>query len=152
MSSGSIPRLTESRIKHYLELAKNACQYSDNKRTKLGSVIVYKNKVLSIGWNMENKTNPLQEEYNKLRNYDINVKFTKSSLHAEFAAMIKIKNMNIDFSRVHLFVCRIKKDGTLGYARPCPACMGFAKSLGIKHIYYSTEHGENSWCYERIGG
>ena len=100
---------------------------------------------------MENKTNPLQEEYNRLRGYDPDASYAKNTLHAEFAAMIKIKDMDIDFNRVHLFVYRIKKDGSTGYARPCPACMGFAKSLGIKHIYYSTEHGENSWCYERIG-
>ena len=151
MPSGSLPRLTETRILHYLNLAHNACFYSDNKKARLGSVIVYKNKIISIGWNLENKTNPLQEEYNRLREYDTDVKSTKSSLHAEFAAMIKIKDMNVDFNRVHLFVYRIKKDGSVGYARPCPACMGFAKSLGIKHIYYSTENGENSWCYERIG-
>ena len=151
MSSDSLPHLTETRIKHYLNLAHNACYYSDNKRAKLGSVIVYKNKLISIAWNVEEKTNPLQEKYNKLRNYDIDVKFTKSSIHAEFAAMLKIKNMNINFKHVNLFVYRIKKDGSTGYSRPCPACMGFAKSLGIKHIYYSTEHGENSWCYERIG-
>ena len=150
MSSGSLPRLTETRIFHYLNLAHNACFYSDNKKARLGSVIVYKNKIISVGWNLENKTNPLQEEYNRLREYDTYVKSTKSSLHAEIAAMIKIKDMNIDFNRIHLFVYRIKKDGSTGYARPCPACMGFAKNLGIKHIYYSTENGKTSWCYEKI--
>ena len=150
MSSGSLPRLTETRINHYLNLARNACYYSDNKKARLGSIIVYKNKIISVGWNLENKTNPLQEEYNRLREYDTDVKSTKSSLHAEIAAMIKIKDMNIDFNRIHLFVYRIKKDGSTGYARPCPACMGFAKNLGIKHIYYSTENGKTSWCYEKI--
>ena len=147
MTSNPTPRLTETRIAHYFQLAKNACQYSDNKRARLGSIIVYKNKVLSVGWNVENKTNPLQEEYNKLRNYDVDVKFTKSSLHAEFSAMLRIKHMDIDFGRVHMFVYRERKDGSIGYARPCPACMGFAKKLGIKNIYYSTNNG---WAYERI--
>ena len=147
MPSGSLPRLTETRINHYFNLAKNASQYSDNKRARLGSVIIYKNKVLSVGWNVENKTNPLQEEYNRLRGYDVNVKFTKSSLHAEFSAMLRIKHMDIDFGKVHMFVYREKKDGTTGIARPCPACMGFAKTLGIKNIYYTTSEG---WAYERI--
>ena len=148
MSSGSLPRLTETRIKHYFNLAKNASQYSDNKRARLGSVIIYKNKVISVGWNVEDKTNPLQEEYNRLRGYDIDVKFTKSSLHAEFAAMLRIKHMNIDFSKIHMFVYRRKKDTTIGNARPCAACMGFAKTLGIKNIYYTTDVG---WAYEEIG-
>lgn len=150
MASGSLPRLTETRILHYLSLAKNACQYSDNHRARLGSVIIYKNKVISVGWNLENKTNPLQKEYNRLRGYDPDSSFARNTLHAEFSAMIRIKDMGIDFSRVHLFVYRIKKDGSVGYARPCPACMGFAKSLGIKHIYYSTEY-RDGWCYERVG-
>ena len=148
MPPGSLPRLTETRIAHYFQLAKNACQYSDNKRARLGSVIVYKNKILSIGWNVENKTNPLQQEYNKLRDYGgVDVRLTKSSLHAEFSAMLKIKNMDIDFGRVHMFVYRERKDGSIGYARPCEACMGFAKTLGIKNIYYTTDDG---FCYERI--
>ena len=110
MPSGSLPRLTETRIAHYFQLAKNACQYSDNKRARLGSVIVYKNKILSIGWNVENKTNPLQQEYNKLRDYGgVDVRFTKSSLHAEFSAMLKIKNMDIDFGRVHMCISGTKR-------------------------------------------
>ena len=148
MPSGSLPRLTETRINHYFNLAKNASQYSDNKRARLGSVIIYKNKVVSVGWNVENKTNPLQEEYNRLRGYDVDVKFTKSSLHAEFSAMLRIKHMDIDFGKVHMFIYREKKDGTAGNARPCPACMGFAKTLGIKNIYYTTSEGR---AYERIG-
>ena len=147
MPSDSLPRLTETRINHYLNLARNACQYSDNHRAKLGSIIVYKNKVISVGWNLENKTNPLQEEYNRLRGYCNDVRETKSSIHAEFAAMLRIKDMNIDFNKVHLFVYRIRKDGSSGCARPCPACMGFIKKLGIKNIYYSTDNG---WCYEKI--
>lgn len=147
MQSDSLPRLTETRINHYLNLAHNACYYSDNHRARLGSVIVYKNKVISIGWNVENKTNPLQEEYNRLREYDIDVNKTKSSIHAEFAAMLKIKHMNIEFNKVNLFVYRIRKDESVGYARPCAACMGFAKKLGIKNIYYTTNDG---WAYERI--
>lgn len=147
MSSGSLPRLTETRIKHYFNLARNACYYSDNHRARLGSVIVYKNKVISIGWNVENKTNPLQEEYNRLREYDIDVNKTKSSIHAEFAAMLKIKHMNIEFNKINLFVYRIRKDESIGNARPCAACMGFAKKLGIKNIYYTTNDG---WAYERI--
>lgn len=147
MPSDSLPRLTETRINHYFNLAKNASHYSDNKRAKLGSVIIYKNKVLSVGWNVENKTNPLQEEYNRLRGYDISVEFTKSSLHAEFSAMLRIKHMEIDFGKIHMFVYREKKDGTTGNARPCPACMGLAKTLGIKNIYYTTNEG---WAYEKI--
>ena len=146
-----LPRLTESRILHYLKLAHNACYYSDNNKARLGCVLVYKNKVISVGWNMENKTNPLQKQYNALRGYDPESSVAKNTIHAEFSAMVKVKDEDLDFNKIHLFVYRIKKNGAVGYARPCPACMGFAKNLGIKHIYYSTENGQNTWAYERIG-
>lgn len=147
MFNTTVPKLSENRILHYFEKARKISFNSDNTKAKVGSIIVYKNKIISIGWNFENKTNPVQEEYNKLRNYKVDVKSTKSALHAEFSAMLKIKYMDIDFSKINMFVYREKKDGTIGYARPCEACMGLAKKLGIKNIYYTTNDG---WCYERI--
>lgn len=147
MFNTTVPKLSENRILHYLKIARKFSFNSDNKKARVGSVIVYKNKIISFGWNFENKTNPIQEKYNKLRNYKVDVRNTKSALHAEFSAMLKIKYMDIDFSKINMFVYREKKDGTTGYARPCEACMGLAKKLGIKNIFYTTNDG---WCYERI--
>ena len=146
MSSDSLPRLTETRINHYLNLANNACYYSDFMKARLGAVLVYKGKVLSVGWN-STKTSPLQKTLNKYRNYDINCGAAHHTLHAEVACLTKVKDLDIDWSRASLFVCRIKKDGNKGLARPCQGCQALIKSMGIKNIYYSTENG---WAYERI--
>lgn len=143
---GAIPRLTETRINHYFDLARNACFYSDCNCARLGAVLVYKNKVMSVGWN-NTKTNPLQQELNQHRNLDSNVHEINNSLHAEVTCLLRARGLNIEYSKSSLFVYRIKKDGSSGLSRPCKGCMSLIKELGIKNIYYSTESG---WAYERI--
>lgn len=136
---------SQKKIEHFFELARNACLYSDCKRARLGCVLVYKNTVLSVGWNSQDKTSPIQKEYNKLRGYDPNDTNDRSTLHAEMTAMLKCRNTDIDWSKVSLFVWRVKRSGEQGLSRPCPACMGYADKLGIKNFYWSTEKG---WAYE----
>lgn len=53
--------LSENKINHFFFLAKNACLYSDNKKTRVGCIIVYKNSVISVGYNKNSKTHPLQK-------------------------------------------------------------------------------------------
>lgn len=146
MSSGSLPRLTETRINHYLNLARNACYYSDFMKARLGAVLIYKGKVMSVGWN-STKTSPLQRQLNRYRGYNINTSTAHDTLHAEVACLSKIRDLDIDWNRASLFVCRIKKDGSRGLARPCKGCQALIKSMGIKNVYYSTENG---WCFERM--
>ena len=45
---------------------------------------------------------------------------------------------------------RIKKDGSQGLARYCPACGGIIKSMGIKNVYYTLDE-PGGWCYEKLG-
>lgn len=138
--------LSDSRIHHYFNLADNASQFSDFKQHKLGAVLFYKGKTISIGWN-SNKTSPLQKQYNRLRGYD--VESAHNSLHAEMACLLKAKDMNgIDFSKTSLFISRKHKDGIVALSKPCAACAKMIRDMGIKNVYYT---GENSWCYERIG-
>lgn len=144
--SDSLPRLSEARINHYFNLAHNACFYSDNTRTKLGAILVYKNKVLSVGWN-QNKTSPLQKTLNKNRGYDVEASEARNSLHAEVNCLLKAKDLDIEWGKTSIFVYRIKKNGDSGLARPCKGCQALIKSLGIKNVYYSTDYG---WAYERM--
>lgn len=55
--------------------------------------------------------------------------------------------MNINFSKVKLYIYRIRKSQPFGIARPCPSCMAAIKDLGIRDIYYTTDDG---YSYERI--
>ena len=148
MSSDSLPRLTETRINHYLNLANNACFYSDFMKARLGAVLIYKGKVMSVGWN-STKTSPLQKDLNRLRHFEVDCGEAHHTLHAEVACLTKTKDLDIDWGRASLFICRIKKDGSRGLSRPCPGCQALIKSMGIKNIYYTTN--DNGWCFERMG-
>lgn len=65
----------------------------------------------------------------------------KPTLHAEISCLLQIKDMDIDFSKINLYIYREDKNGNLAMCRPCKACMKFIDDLGIKHIYYTTDKG-----------
>lgn len=136
--------MNEKKIERGFAWAKTASYDSTFKQHHLGAAIVYKGNLLAIGHNSY-KTSPVQREYNKLRNFDVD-NWT-NSLHAEIHALNKVKNLDIDFSKVNLYIYRQWKSGKSALARPCPACMRMIKDMGIKNIYYTTEYG---YCYEKI--
>lgn len=113
---------------------------SDYKNYRLGCVAAIKGKVLSVGWN-SNKTHPLQKFYNASRYSNNNQKYSPDKLHAEIHCLASVRNLDVNFDDVIIYVSRVKKDGSHGMARPCSACMTFIKSLGIKRICYTTDDG-----------
>ena len=143
------PRMAEARINKYFELARQACKFSDMKKARLGSVLVYKNKVVSVGWNIGDKTSPIQKEYNRYRNFNPNDSDVINSLHSEVLCLHRARFLDIDWSKSSLFTYREKKNGDKGLARSCPACYNYAKELGLGNLYYTTEMGKG-WEYERI--
>ena len=135
---------TPKRTAHYFNLARNAGQFSDFKQHHLGCVLVYKNNVISVGYNTT-KQHPMQKQYNALRGFDASS--AHNSTHAEMSAIIKAKDMDVDWGKVSIFIYREHKDGCTGLAKPCAACAQKIRDMGIKEIYYT---GEGSHIYERI--
>lgn len=125
--------MKETRI---FECAKHTAEMSHFWRQKVGCVVVYKRRIISSGFNSD-KTHPMQKEYNKFRYSEDN---TPHTIHAEMHALMPLRYADVDWSKVQLYIYRLKKDEPTnsGYARPCPACMAYIKSLGIKEIYYTT--------------
>lgn len=134
--------MNSSQIERYFRLAKNASEFGDYPRYKIGAIIVYKSRVLSVGWNAK-KENPIQKRYNIERGFDVET--AKNSLHAEIYAISKIKEMDINWNKVSIFIYREYKNGIRALARPCPACEKAIRDLGIKHVYYT---GRNSYIHE----
>lgn len=140
-------------INKFFNLAKIASKFSDynRKNIHIGSVLVYKNKVIANGFNTS-KTNPIQYQYNKYRELNNNTNRTFSAddhlpcVHSEMMCLINTKDIEIDWSKVSLFVYRESCNKTR-MCRPCPSCMQALKDRGIKHIYYTSERGYN---YEKI--
>ena len=132
---------------HLFKMARACSLQSDYcGSARIGCVAVYKGSVLAKGFNSD-KTHTIQSRYNVMRYKDIGNRYLPSKIHGELAVLQKIKYRDIDFSRVHIYVYRELKDGTMAMARPCPACMTAIKEMGIKHIHYTTECG---YAVERI--
>lgn len=136
---------------HLFKLARECSLKSDYtsncSSAKVGCVIAYKNTVLAKSFN-SNKTHTIQAKYNKWRyNPDETKKYLPSKVHAECASLQKIKYLDIDFSKVHVYVYRETKNGDIAMARPCPSCLAAIKSLKIQYLHYTTDDG---FATERI--
>jgi deoxycytidylate deaminase len=130
----------------YFQMAKTASTFSDfYKQHHLGCVMIYKGKPIAISWNTL-KTNPIQKEYNKYRHFDFESS-NNGAIHAELGALIKTKNMDIDWNKVKVFIYREHKNGIAANSCPCPACERAMRDRGIRNIYFTTEYGT---AHERI--
>ena len=127
----------------YFNKARQVASISDYKKQHVGCVAVYQGQVIGLGCNC-NKTHPMQKFYNKYRIKSDNM---LPKLHAEISCINQIKHLGINFSKVKLYIYRIRKDQPFGLSRPCPSCMASIKDLGIRDIYYTTNDG---YSYERL--
>ena len=127
----------------YFDKARQIANISDYYKTRIGCVAVYQGNIIGIGCNC-NKTHPVQKFYNKYREQSDTM---LPKLHAEISCINSIRNLDINFTKVKLYIYRIRKDQPFGLSRPCPSCMAAIKDLGIKDIYYTTNDG---YVYERL--
>lgn len=127
----------------FFEKAKKVASVSDFYKTHMGCVAVYQGQVIGLGCNC-NKTHPSQQYYNQYREKSDSL---LAKLHAEMSCLNSIKNQNINFSKVKLYIYRIRKSQPFGLARPCPSCMAAIRDLGIRDIYYTTNDG---YAYEKL--
>lgn len=127
--------------------AKAAAQCSDYARARVGAVVVLGKTLLGVGCS-SHKTHPVQDYWNRLWEFR-DATHSPATLHAECAALAPLlyRSNDIDWSRVELYVCRLRGDQPFGMARPCKACMGLIRELGIRDVYYTTDDG---FAHERI--
>ena len=127
----------------YFKKARQIANISDYKKQHVGCVAVYQGQVIGLGCNC-NKTHPMQKFYNK---YRMPSDYMLPKLHAEISCINQIKHLDINFSKVKLYIYRIRKDQPFGLARPCPSCMAAIRDLGIRDVYYTTNNG---YAYEKL--
>ena len=128
----------------YFKFAKQASlkatyKGSNNFAPAIGAIAVYKGSIVAEAWNSD-KTSPLQAKYNIYR-FRAN---TPDKTHCETQLVQKLRwkfGDSIDWSRVHIYLYRAHKDGSLALARPCASCIAMFLDFKIKHIYYTTENG-----------
>lgn len=114
---------------------------------RVGAVCVYKGKVVSYGHSSE-KTSPVQQRFNAYRHFDNTPEqIPKAKIHAEISALHKLRNTDIDFSKLSVYVWRQYSNGQPAMSRPCEGCIAYMHELGVRHIYYSTSAG---LVYEKL--
>ena len=134
--------LRSTDYKYFLK-ARQVATISDYYKTHIGCVAVYQGQVVGLGCNT-NKTHPVQKFYNRYREPSDTM---LPKLHAEISCINQIKHLDINFSKVKLYIYRIRNDKPYGMSRPCPSCMAAIRDLGIRDIYYTTNEG---YSYERL--
>ena len=111
----------------FFNLAKQIAANSPS-RFKIGTVIVHKNSIISVGWNDMTRTHPRS---NSPFNY----------LHSEIHALIKSGRKQLKGSDVYIF--RRLKNGNPACSKPCLHCYKALIDSGISNIYYTEENGFN---------
>ena len=127
----------------YFDKARQIANISDYNKIHIGCVAVYQGQVIGLGCNC-NKTHPTQKYYNQYRKQSDSM---LPKLHAEINCINQIKQLDISFSKVKLYIYRVRNDQPFGLSRPCPSCMAAIKDLGIRDIYYTTNDG---YVYEKL--
>lgn len=126
----------------YFDKAAEIASLSNFDRYHVGCIAVLKNRIVSASCN-KLKTHPKQAEYDKYREFN-NIKSDPKnmhSLHAEIACLSMIKEHDINYKDLELYIVRLRRDRDYGLARPCAACMNLIMNKGIRRIYYSTNVG-----------
>ena len=101
----------------YFNKARHTASVSDYYKTQIGCVAVYQGSIIGAGCNC-NKTHPIQKKYNKHRKPSDSM---LPKLHAEINCINSIKNLDIKFAKVKLYIYRIRRDQPFGLSRPCPS-------------------------------
>ena len=84
----------------YFDKARQTAIISDFYKTHIGCVAVYQGSIIGIGCNC-NKTHPIQKKYNKYQKPSENM---LPKLHAEINCINSIRHLNINFSKVKLYI------------------------------------------------
>lgn len=122
---------------YYYKKARNISKLSMFPRVKIGCIAVYKKNIIGVGFNSQ-KTNPLQAKYNIYRNMvQFDGKPINDFLHAEISCLNSIRDLDIDFSKVELFIYREDCNNNLAMCKPCEACEQAIKDFGINTVHYT---------------
>ena len=136
-----------SKDKSWFRIALEMSKMSTYNGTHIGCIAVMGHRIVSSGYNTC-KTEPLQKRANRMRFTDDGYGNCVHSSHAEIKCLKPLLQAHgSNLSRVKLYVVRRRRNGTIGLARPCAACMKIIKDAGIKHVYYS---GDSEFLKENV--
>lgn len=102
---------------------------ANNQNFHMAAALIRKNKLIAIASNgrVSGRIYRIYRDNKIHRSYE---------LHAEEAVALEAKAGD------HIYVLRVRKDGTLGMARPCKYCLARMLRIGIYNIWYTNRLGE----------
>lgn len=114
-----------------IERAIKQAKKSTDFRVRIGCVLTdKKGRIIGAGYNKK-KSHPYQHRLCQEHNQN------KIFLHAEIDALIRKEG------DVHtVYVARIKKDGSLGKAKPCEICAAAIKESGAQRLVFTDDDGD----------
>ena len=130
----------------YFSKARQVALVSDFDKTHVGCVAIYQGNIIAIGCNTH-KTHPKQQYYNQFRMIRYEDSKYLPKMHAEIHCLNVIRNMDINFAKVKLYVYRTRRDPLIKLANPGASCMVAIRDLGIRQIYYTTNDG---YVFEKL--
>ena len=101
-------------------------------RCKHFSFICKRNRIISMGMNSQKTTHTLLKRYN----------YYMEGIHSELDCYIKIRWMDINYSKCVLINVRINRFGQIKMSKPCSCCLSLIKEIGINTVYYTTNEGD----------
>lgn len=103
-----------------------------NCKRKHFSFVLWKKKIISVGWNNAWRTHPISNKFGHRFN----------AIHSELAA---IKNMSRPVSflkECKLVNIRVNRHGLVLMSKPCGSCENMLKYFGIREIVYTNNDGK----------
>lgn len=118
------------------EVAKAASLLSNSPTVskKMGAALFNRNNLISIGYNIYDKTHPLYVGRDKQ-----GIDFCYNT-HAELMAITRRRHYNN--GSLILYVYRETQNGELACSRPCKICSKVIKEFGVKRVRFIDEQGQ----------
>lgn len=112
----------------FVDLAIQQAKQS-NMDVRVGAVLVRQKHVLGAGYNRKDHPFLYKGKVKRLH--------TNFGLHAEVAACHSI----VSAKEGTVYVVRLRKDYSIGMAKPCLSCQGYLRIVGIKRVIFSDDNG-----------
>ena len=114
--------------KRLVSIARKLANESTHPITKVGCVVYKGHSISSLGINTT--------QYIGYRRDVFNFSPTR---HAEISALHNIKRTELEGS--DMLVYRLDKNGEIGSAKPCSACIQAIVGAGIRRVHYTSNDG-----------
>ena len=125
VGSNPITLIMISRIQKFVDIGKEHCLEIERSK-KHCSLIIHKNKIVSVGVNGIGKTHPRAKQ----------IGYRYDEVHSELDAVLKCTHRK----NLTLLNLRFNRFGEMRIARPCRLCMPWCK-MYFDSIYYTMPEG-----------